>query len=80
MIKRSLKGFSNEGLSVKTDTGGSKVSRERQLNSTTKTKRDSEMRSNDLGIFEGVLSRSKLRNGYRRYESLYREEECARTK
>ena len=62
------------------DAGGSKVSREHRLNSTMKTKRDEETRSNDLGIFKGVLSRSKLRNEYRRYESLYREEECARTK
>ena len=49
------------------------VSGERQLNSTTKTKRDPEVGSNDFGIFEGVLSRSKLRREYREYWSLYRK-------
>ena len=46
---------------------------EHPLNSTTKTKRDPEVRSKDLGIFEGVLSRSKLRREYRKYEGLYRK-------
>ena len=31
------------------------------------------MRSNDLGIFEGVLSRSKLELQYRKYDGLYRK-------
>ena len=42
------------------DARGSKVSEEHQLNSTTKTKRDPDIGSNDLGIFEGGSSRSKL--------------------
>ena len=37
-----------------------------------KTKRDFRMRNKDLGIFEGRLSRSKLRREYRRYDGLYR--------
>ena len=55
------------------DARGSMVSRKHRLNSTTKTKRDPEARSNDLGIFERVLSRSKLRREYRKYEGLYRK-------
>ena len=31
------------------------------------------MRSNDLGIFEGVSSRSKLEIQYRKYNGLYRK-------
>ena len=30
-------------------------------------------RSNDLGIFEGVSSRSKLERQYRKYDGLYRK-------
>ena len=55
------------------DAGGSKVSRERRLNSTTRTKRDLRQGSDDLGIFEGVLSRSKLEIRYRKYDGLYRK-------
>ena len=61
------------GSSVKTDAGGSKVSEERRLNSTTKTKRDLGQEAYDLGIFEGVSSRSKLGTRYRKYVGLYRE-------
>ena len=35
---------------------------------------------NDLGIFEAVSSRSKLRREYREYNSLYRKEKYAQTK
>ena len=38
-----------------------------------KTKRDPRQGINDLGIFEVVLSRSKLGSKYRRYNSVYRE-------
>ena len=37
---RTAQGSSFEGLSIKTDAAGSKVSEERRLNSTTRTKRD----------------------------------------
>ena len=60
--------------------GGSRVSRKRRLNSTTKTKRDPEVRSNDLGIFKEVSSRSKLKREYREYKGLYRKERCAQAK
>ena len=68
-------GFSSRGSSVKMDTGGSRISKEHRLNSTTKTKRDPETRNNDLGIFEGVLSRSKLEREYRKYNRLYKKGE-----
>ena len=50
-----------------------RVSKERRLNSTTKTKRSPETRINDLGIFGRVLSRSKLKREYRKYKGLYRK-------
>ena len=62
------------------DTGDLKVSEEHRLNSTTKTKRSPKTRSNDLGIFKGVSSRSKLERQYRKYDSLSRREGCAQTK
>ena len=49
------------------------ISREHRLSSTTKTKGDPRWRTNDLGIFEVVSSRSKLENKYRKYDSLNRE-------
>ena len=68
-----LLGSSWKGLSIKTDARVLKVSRKRRLNSTTKTKRDPRQGINDLGIFEAVLSRSKLRRNYRRLDGLYRK-------
>ena len=76
----SLEGSSSKGSSVKMDAGVSKVSREHQLNSTTKTKRGSGQRVNDLGIFEAVSSRSKLEREYRKYNGLYKGEKYAQTK
>ena len=38
-----------------------------------KTKRDLRQRVDDLGIFEVVSSRSKLRGDYRRYDGLNRK-------
>ena len=69
----TLRVFLNGGLGIRTDTGVSKVSREHRLNSTMKTKRNPRHGFNDLGIFEGVLSRSKLGRKYRKYDSLYRK-------
>ena len=62
------------------DAGGSKVSEESRLNSTTKTKRSPRQGVIDLGIFEGVSSRSKLELQYREYDGLYKKGKCARTK
>ena len=58
--KGSLKGSSFEDLNVETNVRGSMVSREHRLNSTTRTKRDSEAKDKDLGIFKVISSRSKL--------------------
>ena len=57
-----------------------KVSEERRLNSTTRTKRDPRQGAMTFGIFEGVSSRSKLGGQYRKYDDLYRKGECAWTK
>ena len=62
------------------DAGVSRVLRECRLNSTTKTKRSPGQGVNDLGIFEAVLSRSKLESRYRKYDGLYKGRECTWTK
>ena len=80
MILRSPKGSSFRGSGIEMDTGDSMVSEKCRLNSTMKTKRDPKVRSSDLGIFEGGLSRSKLRREYRSMRVYIEKEKCARAK
>ena len=61
------------GSSVKTDAGGSRVSEERRLNSTTRTKRGPRQGAMTLVYSREISSRSKLRTRYRKYVGLYRE-------
>ena len=61
------------GSSVKTDAGDSKVSEERRLNSTTKTKRGPRQGVMTLVYSREISSRSKLGIRYRKYIGLYKE-------